>query len=103
LGDTLKVIRNFPPAARRGAGYELKQVQQGVAPADSKRMPSIAKGVEEIRIRDEAGIFRVIYTARVASAVYVRHAFQKKTQRTTMRDIELARKRFAQILEIESA
>ena len=60
-------------------------------------MPTIGKGVEEIRVRDDSGAYRVIYTARLADAVYVLHAFQKKTQATSKRDIELARLRFAQL------
>ncbi len=54
----------------------------GKQPDDFKPMPSIGKGVEEIRMRDETGAFRVVYTARLAEAVYVLHAFQKKTQAT---------------------
>jgi phage-related protein len=65
-------------------------------------MPAIGRGVEEIRIWDESGTFRVIYTARIAEAVYMLHAFQKKTQHTSKRDIQLAQKRFAQIERIES-
>lgn len=61
-------------------------------------MPTIGNGVEEIRIRDEAGIFRVIYTARLADAIYVLHAFQKKTQKTSKRDIETANLRFNQLM-----
>ena len=57
-------------------------------------MPSIGEGVKEIRIRDEAGAFRVVYLAKVADAVYVLHCFQKKTQETSAKDIKLARKRF---------
>ena len=60
-------------------------------------MPSIGKGVEEIRVLDDSGIYRVIYTARFADAVYVLHAFQKKTQATSKRDIATARERFAQL------
>ena len=60
-------------------------------------MPSIGKGVEEIRVWDDAGTFRVIYTARLANAVYVLHAFQKKTQTTSKRDIETAKTRFAEL------
>ena len=67
-------------------------------PDDFKPMPSIGKGVEEIRVWDESGTFRVIYTARLADAVYVLHAFQKKTQTTSKSDIELAKSRFAQLL-----
>jgi phage-related protein len=58
-------------------------------------MPSIGKGVEEIPIWDESGTFRVVYTARRADGVYVLHAFQKKTQTTSTRDVQIARRRFA--------
>jgi phage-related protein len=64
-------------------------------------MPSIGKGVEEIRVWNEAGTFRVVYTARMADAVYVLHAFQKKTQATSKRDIDTAKARFAQIVKGE--
>jgi phage-related protein len=60
-------------------------------------MAVIGKGVEEIRITDESGAYRVIYVARRADAVYVLHAFQKKTQATPKKDIDTARKRFAQL------
>jgi phage-related protein len=63
-------------------------------------MPSIGKGVEEIRLWDESGTFRVIYTARFAKAVYVLHAFQKKTQTTAKRDIDIAKARFALITQL---
>jgi phage-related protein len=72
-------------------------VQKGQVPDDFKPMATIGKGVEEIRIRDESGRYRVIYTARLADAVYVPHAFQKKTQTTSKRDFETAKLRFAQL------
>jgi len=73
-------------------------VQRGEQPDDSKPMPSIGKGVEEIRVWDESGIYRVIYTARLADKVYVLHAFQKKTQTTSKRDIDIAKERFNQLM-----
>ncbi len=97
LGDSLERLREFPEDARHDAGYQLEQVQRGEQPDDFKPMPSIGKGVEEIRVRDDSGIYRVIYTARIADAVYVLHAFQKKTQATSKRDIATARERFAQL------
>jgi phage-related protein len=99
LGDSLKAIREFPGEARRDAGYQLERVQRGDKATDSKPMPSIGKGVEEIRIWDESGTFRVIYTARLLDAVYVLHAFQKKTQSTTQRDIDKAKARFTQLMK----
>ncbi|PIV88644.1 MAG: hypothetical protein COW48_04900, partial [Hydrogenophilales bacterium CG17_big_fil_post_rev_8_21_14_2_50_63_12] len=61
-------------------------------------MQSIGEGVKEIRIRDESGAFRVIYLAKLAEAVYVLHCFQKKTEQTNQKDIELARKRLKDLM-----
>jgi phage-related protein len=97
LGDSLERLREFPEDARHDAGFQLEQVQRGDPPHDFKPMPSIGKGVEEIRVREDSGIYRILYTARLADAVYVLHAFQKKTQATSRRDIEMARERFAQL------
>ena len=97
LGNSLKRLREFPSDARQDAGRQIDRVQRGMQPDDFKPMPSIGKGVEEIRVWDESGTFRVIYTARLADAVYVLHAFQKKTQTTSRSDIELAKSRFAQL------
>jgi phage-related protein len=60
-------------------------------------MPSIGTGVEEIRVWDDSGTYRVVYTARLADAVYVLHAFQKKTQATSQQDIDIAKERFSQL------
>ena len=95
LGDSLRSPREFPDDAKHDAGYQLDRVQHGLQPDDFKPMPTIGKGVEEIRVRDDSGAYRIIYTARLADAVYVLHAFQKKTQATSKRDIELAKQRFA--------
>jgi phage-related protein len=97
LGDSLDALRAFPEGVRRDLGFELRQVQMGRDPSDWKPMKSIGAGVREIRVRDMTGAFRVIYFARVADAVYVLHAFQKKTQQTAKRDLELAAARLKQI------
>lgn len=97
LGDSLKCLRQFPEDACHDVGYQLDKVQRGEQPADFKPMPSIGKGVEELRVWDDSGTYRVVYAARLADAVYVLHAFQKKTQATSKRDIELARKRYTEL------
>ena len=97
LGDSLNCLREFPADARHDAGFQLDKVQRGEQPDDFKPMPAIGKGVEEIRVRDDSGIFRVVYTARRAEAIYVLHAFQKRTQATAKRDIEVARQRFTEL------
>lgn len=98
LGDSLNRLREFDADAKQDAGYQLDKVQRGEQPDDFKPMPSIGKGVEEIRIWDESGTYRVIYTARLADTVYVLHAFQKKTQATAKCDIDLAKRRFAELI-----
>ncbi len=97
LGDSLRQVRTFPESARKEAGVQLHKVQLGFEPSDWKPMATIGAGVREIRIRDEAGIFRVIYVAHIGDAVYVLHAFQKKTPQTAKKDLELAASRLRQI------
>ncbi|MDP2878929.1 MAG: type II toxin-antitoxin system RelE/ParE family toxin [Sulfuricella sp.] len=90
LGDSLKCLRDFPEDARQDAGYQLDKVQRGEQPDDFKPMPTIGKGVEEIRVRDDSGVYR---------AVYVLHAFQKKTQATSKHDIEVAKARYSELMK----
>jgi len=98
LGDSLKCLRDFPEDARHDAGYQLDKVQRGDQPDDFKPMPSIGKGVEEIRVSESSGAYRVVYVARRAEAVYILHAFQKKTQATPKKDLEIAKSRLGQLL-----
>ena len=74
------------------------RVQRGLEPDDWKPLIAVGKGVKEIRIWDEAGTFRVVYVAKLEDAVYVLHCFQKKTQRTSKADIELAADRYKSLL-----
>src|SRR2546426_3251916 len=97
VGTAREDLAAFPESARRRAGYELFMVQVGREPADFRPMPRVGPGVYEIRIRDEAGAFRVIYVAKFERAVYVLHAFQKKTRKTAQADIELAAARYKSI------
>ena len=93
LGDSRNCVRSFPEAARQRSGFELREVQKGKDPSDWKPMPLVGLGVREIRIHADEE-FRVMYVAKFAEAVYVLHAFEKKTQQTAQRDIDLAKSRF---------
>ena len=97
LGTSQDDIRTMPAAVRHALGMELMRVQFGGEPIDFKSMPSVGTGAYEMRVRDASGAFRVIYVAKFADAVYVLHAFQKKTQKTRKEDIELAAKRYRMI------
>lgn len=98
-GSALDDLRTFPSSARREAGHQLDQVQNGRQPDDWKPMPTVGQGVQEIRIRDASGAFRVIYVAKFADAVYVLHCFQKKTQRTAKTDLDLATRRYRDLMK----
>jgi phage-related protein len=98
-GTSLDDLRAFPVAARREAGHQLDQVQRGREPADWKPMSTVGPGVREIRVREPGGAFRVMYVARFEAAIYVLHCFQKKSQATNRRDLELAKTRYRSLLE----
>jgi phage-related protein len=93
-GDSLARLRDFPTGARWTAGYQLDRVQRGMEPDDWKPIKAIGPGIRELRIRDRAGAFRVIYVATLRDRVVVLHAFKKKTQRPSKQDIDLAVRRF---------
>ncbi len=97
LGASLADVRAFPDAARQEAGFQLRRVQQGLSPSDWKPMTTVGPGVIEIRIHTTEE-YRVFYVAKFAEAVYVVHAFPKQTQKTPPRDIDLAQRRYAELL-----
>lgn len=73
-------------------------MKPGFDPVDFKPMPTVGSGVREVRVRDQGGAFRVIYVAKLAACVYVLHCFQKRTQQTAGADLELASRRYRQIV-----
>ena len=96
IGSSLDDLKNFPIEARREAGFELDAVQRGAMPSDFKPLLAVGSGAYEIRIH-VLGEWRVVYVARFDNAVYVLHAFHKKTQKTRREDIELAARRYKQL------
>ena len=96
LGDALDRLRDFPESVKKEAGVQLHKVQLGIDPSNWKPMTAVGSGVREVRIREDSGAFRILYVAQLADAVVVLHAFQKKTQRTEKRDLDLANARLRQ-------
>jgi len=99
VGRARKDLAAFPESVRRRIGHELFMVQVGREPVDLKHLPAVGPGASELRVRDEAGAFRVIYVAKFEEAIYVLHAFQKKTQKTPKAEIEIAARRYRMIGE----
>jgi phage-related protein len=97
LGSSRDDLAAMPAGVRHNVGLELMRVQFGGEPSDFKPMPSVGAGVYEIRVRDASGAYRAMYLAKFETAVYVLHAFQKKTQQTAKKDVELGRARYRMI------
>lgn len=98
LGSALNDLRAFSAEARRQAGHDLFLVQQGLEPSDWRPMPSVGAGVVEIRIHTDRE-YRVFYIAKFEDAIYVLHAFEKRTQKTAKRDLDSGRARYAQLIQ----
>ena len=98
VGTSRDDVCSFPEDARRKVGFQLRAVQRGENPTDFKPMSTIGKGVYEIRIRTEDA-YRIFYVARFEEAVYVLHAFQKKTQKTAKQDIQIGQQRYQQMIQ----
>ena len=99
IGSAYDDLLSFPKGARREAGFELGKVQAGLDPADWKPFDDLGAGTKEIRIKDAAGIYRIMYIAKFEEAVYVLHCFQKKTQTTSSRDKAIARARYKAVVK----
>ena len=101
IGDSREAIRSFPDDARQIAGFELWRVQRGLGPTDWKPMPGVGLGVHEIRIHTDVE-HRVVYVAKFAEALYVLHAFEKRTRRTARQDLDIARQRLRLLIRQRS-
>jgi len=97
LGSSLARVRRFPQDARAATGFQLRWLQCGLTPNDWELVSSVGPGACEIRIRT-ALEHRILYVAKFAEAIYVLHAFEKKTQPTPLSDIELAIGRYDDLI-----
>ena len=97
VGSSRDDLRRFPTVARRRAGHELDLLQRGLEPNDFKPMPSVGAGVFELRVR-AGGAFRVFYVAKFDEGIYVLHAFQKRSRRTSQLDIDVGATRYREVV-----
>lgn len=98
-GESREVLSGFPVDVKVDAGRALWKVQKGEEPPDWKPMRAVGAGVNELRLKDEDGIYRVFYIAKLADVIYVLHCFQKKTQKTDQNDIEIGKRRLSELLQ----
>ena len=102
VGRSRADTRAFPAAARRLAGFQLHRVQEGLDPVDWRPMNEVGRGVREIRIQTGEA-HRIFYVTRFAEGVYVLHAFEKRSRKTTKRDLDIGRQRYRDLLEMRRA
>ncbi|MEO7222165.1 MAG: type II toxin-antitoxin system RelE/ParE family toxin [Devosia sp.] len=98
VGRARHELKGLPRAVYAEAGRWLNTIQEGKEPPDWRPMTSIGQGVAELRLRDSKGAYRVIYVAKFAEAVYVLHSFEKKSQKTSRQDLDIASTRYRDLL-----
>ena len=96
-GDSLGVVKSFPIAVRREMGLDIRRLQQGNMPRDSRPMKSIGQGVFELRQRDSNGWYRLVYLTRVGNTLYMLHGFTKKSAKTSRNDLAIAATRLKNV------
>ncbi len=92
-------IAEFPLGIREDLADALARLDEGhtLSMPSSRPMPSIGRGVHELRFRDRAGIYRVIYVFIGGGEIVLLHAFVKKTSQTPQQNIELAQRRLKEV------
>ena len=96
-GDSLDVVRDFPEGIRKKLGEDIRRVQIGSKPIDSKPMRSIGAKVFELRQRDGAGWYRTIYLGVVNAKLHILHSFKKKSAKTPANDLKIAKDRLKDV------
>jgi phage-related protein len=101
IGASRREMQDFPDEARHAAGRNLRRVQRGFAPHDSKPLENVAPGAAELRVRTFTGgvvQHRVVYVAKFPEAVYVLHAFEKKSEKTSPHHLDVAERRYRELI-----
>ena len=96
LGDSRSRIKSFPTSIRDEVGYALYVAQFGEMSSKAKPLRGLGGGVMEIVATDGSGTYRAVYVVSIGDAIYVLHAFQKKSKSgiaTPKLEIDLVRQR----------
>jgi phage-related protein len=98
IGSSYEDLLRFPVGARKDAGFQLGKIQAGLDPSDFKPFDEVGAGTKELRLSDQGDAYRVMYVAKFEEAIYVLHCFQKKTQKTSVRDKTIAIARYRAVV-----
>ena len=88
-------VSEFPESVQKDLYEIIEKLKNGLWPSMpvARKLHTIGKGVFELRLRDKDGIYRVIYIILETRDVFLVHAFQKKSQKTPLKSLRLAKKR----------
>lgn len=106
VGSSKQDLSALPEPVKRSFGYRLRRIQQGKAVLDAKAMTQFGSGVVELREAFDTNAYRLVYAVKLKKAIYVLHAFMKKSASgigLSKRDADLiaARLRRARELDVE--
>ncbi|HUB52550.1 MAG TPA: type II toxin-antitoxin system RelE/ParE family toxin [Terracidiphilus sp.] len=97
-GDSKDVLSRFPAEVKSTLGFSLRQIQNGWFPrCEHRPMPSVGKGVWELKDGDARTWYRVMYLTRINNVVHVLHCFEKDSRKTDRRDIAVAKSRLSEV------
>ena len=106
MGDSLRVLKEFPAGVQDEVGYAVYLAQSGGRHVSAKPLKGLGSGILEVVAEHRGDTFRAVYTVRLAERVFVLHAFQKKSKRgiaTPQAQIDLIRQRLKRAIEISQA
>jgi phage-related protein len=99
IGDSIEVIRGFPQSVKEDIGFQLHLVQIGETPTDFRPMPEIGAGTYEVRVREPSGWYRAFDVTKFEEAIYLLHAFEKKTNTTSKKDKDIGKTRYRDMVQ----
>ena len=100
VGNSQDEAQKLPKSIRKAIGFQINLLQQGLEPDDFKSIPTVGKGVFEIRVRNDLGqnTGRCFYIAKFEGKIFILHAFEKKQQTTPKQNLEIGRKRYRELM-----
>lgn len=98
----LETVRDFPKETKKEIGYLIYKLQLGetLKMPFSRPIKSVGKGIQELRVKEKDGIYRVFYFLKSAEGILIFHAFGKKTQKTALREIETGIQRLKELIDV---
>lgn len=101
VGNSQEEMQDLPKVIRKAIGFQIHLLQEGLEPDDFKPLPTVGRGVYEIRVRNARGqnTGRCFYVVKFDEAIFILHAFEKKQQKTPKMNLEKGQERYKELLQ----